>query len=142
MYVNLTISEFRRLAVGDTIIVNVNNEYLPAEVLNYAFYNSDTKEPGWEIETDAGFIALDSSYREVVVRDPSKMRLMTLDEFKNLNYGDVFFVRCNNEYLVAKVYDGPSLSESLENILGDGDDWEVGTNVGYVHNDSAYVEEV
>lgn len=140
MYVNLTIAEFRRLVAGDAIIININGEYHPATASNYAFYNSDANEPGWEIETDAGFVALDSAYREITIPDESRLRLMTLEEFRDLREGDVFFVLCNNEYLVAQVNDLPSLAETLENILGDGNDWEVGTNIGYVHNDSAYVE--
>lgn len=69
------------------------------------------------------------------------MKLMSLEQFKKLKKGDVISVLVNGKYVNATVKYEAFESCSLENILGDGDDWEVETDIGFVHNDSAYVSE-
>lgn len=141
MYINLTIAEFRNLKEGDSVIVNIGGNYLPAVVEDYPFYNSDADEPEWEIQLDYGFVSIDSVYKDVTAKVTSNMKLMPLEDFKKLKKNDVIAVLCNGEYLQARVYYEAFESCSLQNIMGEGDDWEVETDIGFVHNDSVYVPE-
>lgn len=136
----LTISEFCTLEINDEIIINIGNRSERVTVIDYPFYNNDSNEPGWEVETDAGFIAFRSAYRDIPLPDINNCRLITLDEFRNLTNGSVINVRCNNELIQTTVRGEPFESCNLENILGDGGDWEVETPIGFVHNDCVYVE--
>ena len=136
----LTIAEFCQLDINDEIIINIGNGDETVVVTNYPFYNSDSNEPGWEVETDAGFVAFRSAYRNIPLPDINHCRLITLDEFRRLEDGNVINVRCNNELIHTIVRGEPFESCSLENILGDGGDWEVDTPIGFVHNSSVYVE--
>lgn len=136
----LTISEFCTLEINDEIIINIGNRSERVTVIDYPFYNTDSNEPGWEVETDAGFIAFRSAYRDVPLPDINNCRLITLDEFRSLTNGSVINVRCNNELIQTTVRGEPFESCNLDNILGDGGDWEVETPIGFVHNDCVYVE--
>ena len=68
------------------------------------------------------------------------MRVVSLEEFQRLEDGNVINVRCNNELVQTTVRGTPFESGVLENILGDGGDWEVSTPLGFVHNSCVYVE--
>jgi hypothetical protein len=92
MYINLTIAEFRNLKEGDSVIVNVGGNYLPAVVEDYPFYNSDADEPEWEIQLDYGFVSIDSVYKDVTAKVTSNMKLMPLEDFKKLKKNDVIAV--------------------------------------------------
>ena len=137
----LTIAEFCQLDINDEIIINIGNGDETVVVTNYPFYNSDANEPGWEVETDAGFVAFRSAYRNIPLPDINRCRLITLEEFRRLEDGNVINVRCNNELIQTTVRGEPFESCCLENILGEGGDWEVDTPIGFVHNSSVYVEE-
>ena len=136
----LTIAEFCTLEVNDEIIINIGNRSERVTVIDYPFYNNDSNEPGWEVETDAGFIAFRSAYRDIPLPDINNCRLITLDEFRSLTSGSVINVRCNNELIQTTVIGEPFESCNLDNILVDGSDWEVETPIGFVHNDCVYVE--
>ena len=140
MLQRLTIAEFRQLQINDIIMIDIGNGEEAVSVTNYAFYNSDSDEPGWEIETNAGFIALDSAYRNIPLPDINNCRIITLEEFQNLHDGSVINVYCNNQLIQTTVRGELFESCSLENILGDGGDWEVETPIGFVHNSCVYVE--
>ena len=137
----LTISEFCTLEINDEIIINIGNRSERVTVIDHPFYNTDSNEPGWEVETDAGFVAFRSAYRDVPLPDINNCRLITLEEFRRLTNGNVINVRCDNELIQTTVCGEPFESRSLENILGNGGDWEVETPIGFVHNSSVYVEE-
>lgn len=136
----LTLSEFCQLEIGDEFIIDIGNGEETVSVINYPFYNSDSNEPGWEIETDAGFVAFRSAYRDIPLPDLNNCRLITLEEFRRLTNGNVINVRCNNELVQTTVRGEPFESCNLDNILGEGNDWEVETPIGFVHNDCVYVE--
>ena len=136
----LTIAEFCQLEPNNTFIINIGNGNETVTVVDYPFYNRDTTEPGWEVETDAGFIAFGSAYRNIPLPDINNCRLITLEEFQRLEDGNVINVRCNNELIQTTVRGVPFESCNLDNILGDGGDWEVETPIGFVHNDCVYVE--
>ena len=136
----LTISEFCTLEINDEIIINIGNRNERVTVIDYPFYNNDSNEPGWEVETDAGFIAFRSAYRDIPLPDINNCRLITLEEFRRLTNGSVINVRCNNELIQTTVRGEPFESCNLDNIIGDGGDWEVETHIGFVHNDCVYVE--
>ena len=136
----LTIAEFCTLEVNDEIIINIGNRNERVTVTDHPFYNTDSNEPGWEVETDAGFVAFRSAYRDVPLPDINNCRLITLEEFRRLTNGNVINVRCNNELIQTTVIREPFESCNLDNILGDGSDWEVETPIGFVHNDCVYVE--
>ena len=136
----LTITEFCALEINDEIIINIGNRNERVTVIGYPFYNTDSNEPGWEVETDAGFIAFGSAYRDIPLPDINNCRLITLEEFRRLTNGNVINVRCNNELIQTIVRGEPSESCNLDNILGNGSDWEVETPIGFVHNDCVYVE--
>ena len=67
------------------------------------------------------------------------MELISLNAFKKLKPGAKINVLCNDVYKRALVLSEPFLSVNLENIIGDQVDWEVETDIGFVHNDSVYV---
>ena len=138
MKVKLTMAEFRSLVPGDKIFVCMNNEFQTATVENYAFYNAIANKPNWFVETNIGLFSMNNTYREVEI--PENMKLIDLNTFQNLKEGDSIFVFENGKYVIAQVCDKPFLSESLENILSEGNDWEVETDIGFVHNDSVYVK--
>ena len=140
MFINLNVAEFRSLVPGDHIFTHIN-DFEETAVLNYAFYNNDAEEPGWEIETEAGFIALDSAYREFVINNQDNLRRMTRNEFSSLRYGNPLVVLVNGEYVLTIARSDAYPSNSLENIMGYEDtDWEIETDIGFVHNSSAYIE--
>lgn len=136
----LTIAEFCTLKVNDEIIINIGNGNERVTVIDYPFYNTDSNEPGWEVETDAGFIAFRSAYRDVPLPDINNCRLITLDEFKRLANGNVINVRHNNELIQTTVRGVPFESCNLNNLLEYGSDWEVETPIGFVHHNCVYVE--
>ena len=136
----LTISEFCQLEPNDTFIINIGNGDETVTVVNYPFYNTDANEPGWEVETDAGFVAFRSAYRNIPMPDINNCRLITLEEFQQLRDGSVINVRYNGEIVQTVVHGEPFESCNLQNILGDGGDWEVETPIGFVHNDCVVVE--
>lgn len=136
----LTISEFCTLEVNDEIIINIGNRSERVTVIDHPFYNNDSNEPGWEVETNAGFIAFESAYRDIPLPDINNCRLITLEEFRSLTNGNVINVRYNNELIQTTVRGVPFESCNLDNVLGDSRDWEVETPIGFVHNDCVYVE--
>lgn len=136
----LTIAEFCQLQITDEIIINIGNNNEVVNVINYPFYNTDANEPGWEVETDAGFVAFGSAYCDIPLPDINNCRLITLEEFRRLTDGRVINVMCNNELIQTTVCGNPFESCSLDNTLGNGNDWEVKTPIGFIHNDSVYVE--
>ena len=85
----LTISEFCTLKVNDEIIINIGNRSERVTVIDHPFYNTDSNEPGWEVETDAGFVAFRSAYRDVPLPNINNCRLITLEEFRRLTNGNV-----------------------------------------------------
>ena len=62
---NITFEEFKKLKEGNAVFVKCYNQYAKAIVEDSAFYNADADEPGWEVATSYGFIAIDSVYVEV-----------------------------------------------------------------------------
>ena len=142
MLINFTINDFCRLQKGDTILININGSPETAIVKNYAFYNTDANEPGWEIETDYGYISIDSAYKEITSKTIKEVRPMQLDEFKKLKPGCIIFIPRNTIFEPVVATDKAFKSTTLDNILGDGEAWEVETNFGFVHNNSAYTTTV
>ena len=134
-----TIAEFRNLKPGDTILVHLNNEYIDAHVEGYAFYNSDANEPGWEVETDCGFVSIYGAYKNIPCLPEENVQLISLERFKMLRPGEIIYFHRHGIYHPAVVTDRASKSMSLENSLDNGDDWEVGTNMGFIHNECAYI---
>lgn len=90
----LTLSEFCQLEIGDEFIIDIGNGEETVSVVNHPFYNSDSNEPGWEVETDAGFVAFGSAYRNIPLPNINNCRLITLEEFQRLEDGNVINVRC------------------------------------------------
>lgn len=136
----LSIAEFCQLQINDEIIIDIGNGEETVSVIDYPFYNTDSNEPGWEVETDAGFVAFRSAYRNIPLPDIENCRLITLEEFQRLENGNVINVRCNDELVQTIVRGEPFESCSLDNILGGGGDWEIETPIGFVHNNCVYVE--
>lgn len=135
----LTISEFRNLNIGDRIHVCINNQYVDAIVEDYAFFNRDTDEPGWEIKTDCGFVSLDSAYKIVPDLGGEEVIRISLDAFKSLRPGNIIYVKNNGIFVPAIVFCPAFKSHSLENIIDNGDDWEIETSRGFIHADSAFL---
>ena len=135
----LTISEFRNLNIGDRIHICINNQYVDAIVENYAFFNRDADEPGWEIATDCGFVSLDSAYKIVPNLSCEEVVRISLDAFKSLLPGSIIYVKNNGIFVPAIVSCPAFKSHSLENIIYNGDDWEIETSHGFIHVDSAFV---
>ena len=61
--------ELKKLKAGDkvTVCVSMNlpesAEFTDTVVVNPAFWNSDSDEPGWEIEAAIGYASIDSVYQ-------------------------------------------------------------------------------
>ena len=61
-------SEIEELEVGDEIAICIKwdpprvAEFIPAKVVRPMFWNSDADEPGWEVETNNGFVDVYSIY--------------------------------------------------------------------------------
>ena len=51
----LTIYEFERLKPGDTVWIRIGDKYYKSRVVRKPFYNHDSDEPGWEVETNNGY---------------------------------------------------------------------------------------
>lgn len=140
MLINLTMSEFSQLEIGETIIVNLTGNPETTTIKGYAFYSSDSDKPGWKISTEHGYIALADTYKEVLPQNAESVELIALEQFKQLKPGNLIFVYNGNIYMPAVVSCQPFKSHSLENILDNGDDWEVETSLGFIHNNSAFIE--
>lgn len=59
----LTLTEFHNLKKGDKVFVRIYDTLAESEVMNEPFYNSDTDEPDWEVETSNGFCYIYSLYK-------------------------------------------------------------------------------
>ena len=61
-------SEIKKLEVGDEIAICIKwnppsvAKFMPAKVVRPLFWNSDADEPGWEVETNNGFVDTYSIY--------------------------------------------------------------------------------
>ena len=47
--------EFQALKEGDLVLVNTGGKFYKSRVLGKPFYNHDSSEPGWEVETNNCF---------------------------------------------------------------------------------------
>lgn len=59
----LTLTEFHALKKGDKIFVRIHDTLVESKVLNKPFYNSDSDNPDWEVETSNGFCDIHSLYK-------------------------------------------------------------------------------
>jgi hypothetical protein len=70
-----------------------------------------------------------------------EVSLLSLDEFSSPRYGNPLVVLVNGKYVLTIARSDAYPSNSLENIMGYEDtDWEIETDIGFVHNSSAYIE--
>ena len=64
----MSFHEIKELEVGDEIAICIKwdpprvAEFIPAKVVRPMFWNSDADEPGWEVETNNGFVDVYSIY--------------------------------------------------------------------------------
>ena len=54
-YREITENEFFALRKGNVVHIIIGDDIIQTEVTNAPFFNSDTSEPGWEVETENGF---------------------------------------------------------------------------------------
>jgi len=58
----ITEKEFHELESGDIVYIKISGCTFRSEVLSKPFWNSDTDEPDWEVETSNGFSDMYSLY--------------------------------------------------------------------------------
>jgi len=51
----ITNKEFHALKEGDELFIKCGGHTVPCEVISAPFYNNDSDEPSWEVETTNGF---------------------------------------------------------------------------------------
>ena len=67
-FYQMKFNEIKELEVGDEVAICVcmdlpnKAEFVKATVVRTLFWNSDADESGWEIETNNGFVSVDSIY--------------------------------------------------------------------------------
>lgn len=59
-YIGYNEKEFKKLKSGDIITYMVGMKKGTTTCITDAFYNYDTDEPGWEVETEDCFLSIDN----------------------------------------------------------------------------------
>lgn len=59
-YIGYNEREFQKLKAGDVVVYMIGKKKKTATCTGNAFYNSDADEPGWEVETENGFLSIDN----------------------------------------------------------------------------------
>ena len=59
-YIGYNKREFQKLKAGDVVVYMVGLKKRRTVCTGNAFYNSDADEPGWEVETENGFLSVDN----------------------------------------------------------------------------------
>lgn len=59
-YIGYNEREFQKLKAGDVVVYIAGLKNRRTVCTGNAFYNSDADEPGWEIETENGFLSVDN----------------------------------------------------------------------------------
>ncbi len=82
---NLTEKEFMDLRKGTKVYVRVGEKFYRAEVVRSAFYNPDSEEPDWEVETTQG--CFDNSSLYIETEPPAHCLLVRTDGY-SIEYAD------------------------------------------------------
>ena len=59
-YIGYNKREFQKLKAGDVVVYMVGLKKQRTVYTGNAFYNNDADEPGWEVETENGFLSVDN----------------------------------------------------------------------------------
>lgn len=59
-YIGYNEREFQKLKAGDVVVYMVGLKKRRTVCTGNAFYNNDADEPGWEVETENGFLSVDN----------------------------------------------------------------------------------
>lgn len=59
-YIGYNEREFQKLKAGDVVVYMVGLKKRRTVCTGNAFYNNDADEPGWEVETENGFLSIDN----------------------------------------------------------------------------------
>ena len=59
-YIGYNKREFQKLKAGDVDVYMVGLKKQRTVCTGSAFYNNDADEPGWEVETENGFLSVDN----------------------------------------------------------------------------------
>ena len=59
-YIGYNEREFQRLKARDVVVYMVGLKKRRTVCTGNAFYNNDADEPGWEVETENGFLSIDN----------------------------------------------------------------------------------
>lgn len=59
-YIGYNKREFQKLKAGDVVVYMVGLKKRRTVCTGNAFYNNDADEPGWEVETENGFLSVDN----------------------------------------------------------------------------------
>ena len=59
-YIGYNEREFQKLKAGDVVVYMIGLKKRRTVCTGNAFYNNDADEPGWEVETENGFLSVDN----------------------------------------------------------------------------------
>ena len=59
-YIGYNERGFQELKAGDVVVYMIGLKKRRTVCTGNAFYNSDADEPGWEVETENGFLSVDN----------------------------------------------------------------------------------
>ena len=59
-YIGYNKRGFQKLKAGDVVVYMVGLKKRSTVCTGSAFYNNDADEPGWEVETENGFLSVDN----------------------------------------------------------------------------------
>lgn len=59
-YIGYNKKEFQKLKAGDVVVYMVGLKKRRTVCTGNAFYNNDADEPGWEVETENGFLSVNN----------------------------------------------------------------------------------
>lgn len=59
-YIGYNKRGFQKLKAGDVVVYMVGLKKQRTVCTGNAFYNNDADEPGWEVETENGFLSVDN----------------------------------------------------------------------------------